>query len=82
MPKYFAYGSNMSHDQICVRCPSHNFIGAAELRGYKLAFTRYSMKRKCGVADIVAAPSGSVWGAVFEVARRTWLHLTGSRAST
>jgi len=67
MPNYFAYGSNMSHDQIRARCPSHKFICAAELSGYKLAFTRYSNKRKCGVADIVLAPEQSVWGAVFEV---------------
>lgn len=67
MPNYFAYGSNMSHDQIRARCPSHKFICAAELPGYKLAFTRYSRKRECGVADIVPAPGQSVWGAVFEV---------------
>lgn len=67
MPKYFAYGSNMSHDQICVRCPSQEFICTAELRDYRLAFTRYSKKRGCGVADIVPAPGASVWGAVFEM---------------
>ena len=67
MPNYFAYGSNMSHDQICARCPSHKFICAAELPGYKLAFTRYSPKRECGVADIVPAPGQSVWGAVFDL---------------
>lgn len=67
MPNYFAYGSNMSQDQIRARCPSHKFICAAELPGYKLAFTRYSSKRECGVADIVPAPGQSVWGALFEV---------------
>ncbi len=62
MPNYFAYGSNMSQDQIRARCPSHKFLCAAELPGHKLAFTRYSRKRECGVADIVPA-RGSLCGA-------------------
>ncbi|MBB3178254.1 ABC transporter substrate-binding protein [Variovorax sp. Sphag1AA] len=67
MPRYFAYGSNMLHDQIGARCPSQKFICVAELPGYRLAFTRYSPKRQCGVADIVPAPGESVWGALFEM---------------
>lgn len=67
MVKYFAYGSNMSDEQIRERCPSHKFVCVAELRDYKLAFTRYSHKRSCGVADVVVAPGESVWGAVFEM---------------
>jgi gamma-glutamylcyclotransferase len=67
MPKYFAYGSNMSHDQICDRCPSQKFVCVAELREYTLAFTRYSKNRACGVADVVHAPGSSVWGVVYEL---------------
>lgn len=67
MTKYFAYGSNMSDEQIQERCPSHRFVCVAELRGYRLAFTRYSQKRRCGVADVVPAPGSSVWGVVFEM---------------
>lgn len=67
MPKYFAYGSNMSADQISDRCPSQRFICIAELPGYALAFTRYSEKRACGVADVVPARGESVWGVVYEL---------------
>ena len=67
MVRYFAYGSNMSDAQIRARCPSQRFIGIAQLSGYKLAFTRYSPKRMCGVADIIPAPEASVWGALFEM---------------
>jgi gamma-glutamylcyclotransferase (GGCT)/AIG2-like uncharacterized protein YtfP len=67
MPKYFAYGSNMSHEQMGDRCPSHEFICIAQLPDHRLAFTRYSRKRACGVADFVPAPGESVWGAVFEL---------------
>lgn len=75
MPKYFAYGSNMSHDQIRERCPSHKFLCAAELRDYELAFTRFSKNRQCGVADVVKAEGHSVWGAVFEMSEADLLEL-------
>lgn len=67
MPMYFAYGSNMSDEQIRERCPSHRFVCVAQLRDYRLAFTRRSEKRGCGVADVVAAQDESVWGVVFEM---------------
>jgi gamma-glutamylcyclotransferase len=65
--KYFAYGSNMSDEQIRERCPSHRFVCIAKLTDYRLAFTRHSKKRRCGVADVVPAPGQSVWGVVLEM---------------
>jgi hypothetical protein len=70
MPKYFAYGSNMSSTQIKKRCPSVRFVCAAELRGFRLGFTRFSEKRNGGVADIVAAAEEAVWGTVRRDAKR------------
>lgn len=67
MPKYFAYGSNMSDEQIAQRCPSHRFVCVAKLPGYRLAFTRRSVKRGCGVADVVAMADETVWGVVLEM---------------
>src|SRR5258708_31035709 len=64
---YFAYGSNMDWDQMKKRCPSARFIGVAELRDYRLAFTRRSLKRGCGVCDVVSDSGKTVWGAVFQI---------------
>ena len=64
---YFAYGSNMNWDQICDRCPSTRFDSIARAEGYRLAFTRFSKNRQCGVADIVASAGSDVWGVVFEI---------------
>lgn len=64
---YFAYGSNMDWDQMKERCASARFVGMAELRDHKLAFTRRSVKRGCGVCDAVPLSGNSMWGAVFEV---------------
>ena len=64
----FAYGSNMNWDQMRKRCPSSRFVGIAVLRDHKLAFTRESVDRRCGVADVVAEDGAQVWGVVYEIA--------------
>lgn len=65
---YFAYGSNMNWEQMRERCPSAHFVGVAEMRDHRLAFTRKSITRGCGVADAVAADGNRVWGVVYEIA--------------
>lgn len=64
---YFAYGSNMDWEQMSERCPTARFVGIAMLRDHRLAFTRCSVTRKCGVADAVQETGRTIWGAVFEV---------------
>lgn len=48
-------------------CPGHRCLGAAELRDHRLAFTRRSLRTGTGVADVLAAPGASVWGALYEL---------------
>jgi hypothetical protein len=38
------------------------------LRDHRLAFTRKSINRGCGVADVIAKDGARVWGVVFEIA--------------
>ncbi len=65
---YFAYGSNMDWNQMRERCPSSRFAGIAVLQDRKLAFTRKSVERGCGVADVVAEDGAHVWGVVYDIA--------------
>ncbi len=67
MNYYFAYGSNMNQQQMQERCPESLLIGKARLSHYKLDFTIYSEKRKCGCADIVLTKDGEVWGLLYIV---------------
>lgn len=53
---YFVYGSNMHWGQMQRRCPSARFTYKAILRGRRLAFSRKSVARGCGVVDVVRAP--------------------------
>ena len=64
---YFAYGSNMSRDQMRQRCPDHEVIGKAILPGYALCFPRHSQIRNCGVAGIVETPGAEVWGVIYRL---------------
>lgn len=64
---YFAYGSNMDEEQMSQRCPSSTFYGVATLPEHRLAFTRYSKGRGCGVADCLPAKGSEVWGVVYDI---------------
>ncbi len=63
----FAYGSNMNWNQMRERCSSSRFLGIAALLDYELAFTRKSVKRGCGVVDVVSEVGTQVWGVVYEI---------------
>jgi gamma-glutamylcyclotransferase len=67
MPLTFAYGSNMNFVQMRDRCPSAQFICNAVLKNHRLAFTRKSTGRQCGVSDVVPMPDLVVWGVVYEI---------------
>ena len=75
---YFAYGSNMHWPQIVARCPAVRFVSRAVLRDHKLAFTRKSVSRGCGVADAVAHDGALVWGVVYELADQDLVQLDQS----
>lgn len=45
-------------------------FGIAVLPDHKLAFTRKSKKRRCGVSDAVSKPGGTLWGVVYEITAR------------
>lgn len=67
---YFAYGSNLDWDQMRGRCPSAKFCAIAVLPDHRLAFTRRSKCRDCGVADVVPAKGHNVWGVVYEISEQ------------
>jgi len=64
---YFAYGSNMAPNVMARLCPEHRFLGVARLDGYRIAFTRRSVRTGTGVADIVAEAGSTVWGVLYEI---------------
>ncbi len=65
--KCFAYGSNLNPQEIKKTCPSYTFLCVAKLTCHKIAFTRRSQNRQCGVADIVYSENSEVLGVVYNI---------------
>ena len=69
MTYYFAYGSNMSLEQMRWRCPDHRYVGLGVLHGFKwLIYSR-------GYANITASNGDEVWGSVFQISHQDELSL-------
>jgi gamma-glutamylcyclotransferase (GGCT)/AIG2-like uncharacterized protein YtfP len=56
---YFAYGSNMNHDQMQVRCPTAKYLGPFYLQDWSLLI-RYH-------ATVIPDPGSRVAGALWQV---------------
>lgn len=61
MKKYFAYGSNLSFEQMGERCPEHKKIGKGMLEGYKWFISSR------GYANVIESPGDVVHGFVYEI---------------
>ncbi len=69
MLSYFAYGSNLSVEQMERRCANARVVGVGCLRDHQLRFNRYSNGLGGGVADVVPAYGEHVWGVVYDITK-------------
>ena len=67
LKRYFAYGSNMNHEQMMLRCPSAVFLKRARLENHKFVYDGYSKKRNGAVANIIKSSGDIAWGGIFEI---------------
>jgi len=65
--RYFAYGSNLSKQQMKERCPDSRPLFTATLPNYRMVITGWSRKWMGGVATIIRSRGDKVRGAVYEV---------------
>ena len=61
---YFAYGSNLHHFQMKLRCKDCKFLKKINLKGFKLTF-----RSKYKVADIEIKKHGFVPGGLYEISK-------------
>jgi gamma-glutamylcyclotransferase (GGCT)/AIG2-like uncharacterized protein YtfP len=52
------------------KCSDISVLGPARLAGYRLAFSRRSIRTGTGVANVVRDGGSSVWGVLYEVSDR------------
>ena len=69
MSLYFAYGSNLDHQQMRRRCPGATLEGPAIMHGYRLAFAGFSRTWRGPVATIVRDPEAAVEGVLYRLLR-------------
>jgi hypothetical protein len=69
---YFAYGSNMDPRQMRERCAGSQPRGVGFLAGYRLAFPRWSPRRRHAVASIEPHAEHGVWGVIYEMTLQDW----------
>lgn len=75
MALYFAYGSNMDQDQMKDRCPNSNEVGTGLIPNYRIDFSRKSIRRNCGVADILESKGDNTWGVIYDVSDEDFMSL-------
>ncbi len=72
MPKYFAYGSNMSSRRLTVpgRAPSATRVTVGYVPGRRLTFDKFSTRDRSGKCDCEATGDAAdrVYGAVYRIA--------------
>ncbi len=64
---YFAFGSNMNHNQMRHRCKDSKYISSGVLERFRFVYDGNSTRWKGAVGNIVPSKGDSVFGALFEV---------------
>lgn len=62
---YFAYGSNMNHEQMKERCNNPVFICKGFLENYDFVYDGYSTTKNGSAANIIPKEGSIVWGAIW-----------------
>jgi len=65
----------MDNHQIEERCPNVKHVGIGLILNYRIDFTRKSIKRNCGVADIVQCQGEIVWGIIYDITDEDFISL-------
>jgi len=74
---YFAYGSNMSLEQIKDRCPNYKFEGVAVLNGKKVVCNKLSKNKIDHFAGLVDSPTDQVMGVLYRLSSEDISYLDG-----
>ena len=67
---YFAYGSNLNHEQMKRRCSGAKYIKKHTLKSYKLCFSHKTKHSIYGHANIVKNKKSKVLGALWNINKK------------
>ena len=66
---YFAYGSNLNHQQMRARCKESKYVQTYILKGYQLIFSHHNPGNKYGHANIEKKKNFEVPGAIWKITK-------------
>jgi len=72
---YFAYGSNLSLEQIGQKCSNPRVLGIARLAAHKIGFYGYSAVWDGAVETVVPDEQSEVWGVLYQLEASDWERL-------
>ena len=67
---YFAYGSNLNHEQMKRRCSGAKYIKKHTLKSYKLCFSHKTKSSIYGHANIITNKKSKVLGALWDINKK------------
>ncbi len=67
---YFAYGSNLNHNQMKYRCKGSKFLKKFTLTGYKLIFSHCKKSNNYGHANIIKRKGFKVAGCIWKISKK------------
>ena len=67
---YFAYGSNLNHEQMKRRCSGAKYIKKHTLKSYKLCFSHKTKSSIYGHANIIKNKKSKVLGALWNINKK------------
>ena len=74
---YFAYGSNLNHQQMKNRCSGARYIKKHTLNGYRLCFSHKTNHSVYGHANIIKNKKSKVNGALWNITKNDEIELDG-----
>jgi len=72
---YFAYGFNLSLEQMNQKCTKPRVLGIARLGGYKIGFYEHSVMWDGAVETLVPDAQSEVWGVLYQLEGYAWEQL-------
>ena len=67
---YFAYGSNLNHKQMALRCSDSSFLKKFTLKGFNLCFSHKTNRSIYGHANVIKNKKFNVPGVLWNISKK------------
>jgi gamma-glutamylcyclotransferase (GGCT)/AIG2-like uncharacterized protein YtfP len=72
---YFAYGANMSEEEMMLYCPKARFIARARLPAHSFVYDNFTAEGAESWGNVIPSSEEEVWGALYEISDKDFAAL-------